>query len=230
MEILQNEKLVQQSIADKAEKEQPEVAQYPDEIREIEEPVNDPLQDDPSPDEMGNKKRKRKDKKTKKAAAMAATLAESGARNDDLYDQILLAVVGVLDEVKSQGNVAAWIRAGGLWGLPRAATPTDPDDPASQDISATVAPGTGDGERDCKRTKAADELSSLPTGNDALSTAAVLPARSDLPVSDSTSRSVDTPASSPMWFEDPTTVRYWVDRGKRVLEEMGIPILHGIER
>ncbi|KZT03035.1 uncharacterized protein LAESUDRAFT_381728 [Laetiporus sulphureus 93-53] len=33
-----------------------------------------------------------------------------------LYDETLLAVIGILDQVRRQSNVAAWLRAGGLWG------------------------------------------------------------------------------------------------------------------
>ncbi|EPQ53321.1 hypothetical protein GLOTRDRAFT_45955, partial [Gloeophyllum trabeum ATCC 11539] len=32
------------------------------------------------------------------------------------YDATLLAVVGVLDAVRAESNVAGWIRRGGLWG------------------------------------------------------------------------------------------------------------------
>ncbi|TCD71081.1 hypothetical protein EIP91_000173 [Steccherinum ochraceum] len=235
LEILQNEKLVLQSIADRAASDSAGVAQNTEEIPDTEDAVAETLEDDPSPDEQG-KKRKRKDKKAKKAAAMVATLAESSARGDDPYDQTLLAVVGILDEVKVQGNVAAWIRTGGLWGHPQEAVLTNQDTPASQEVSNTNTSGTEDSERDTKRTKGADESLSLraePTGNDAISTTAGLPASSDPAATvdgEATSHSVDAPASTPMWFEDPATVRYWVSRGRKVLEEMGIPILHGIER
>ncbi|OCH84942.1 hypothetical protein OBBRIDRAFT_740716 [Obba rivulosa] len=42
------------------------------------------------------------------------------------YDETLLCVVGVLEEVKHQRNVAAWIRAGGLWGPDRAPAEESP--------------------------------------------------------------------------------------------------------
>lgn len=32
------------------------------------------------------------------------------------YDETLLAVIGILDTIKMEDNVAGWIRAGGLWG------------------------------------------------------------------------------------------------------------------
>lgn len=32
------------------------------------------------------------------------------------YDETLLAIIGILDTIKMEDNVAGWIRAGGLWG------------------------------------------------------------------------------------------------------------------
>jgi hypothetical protein len=32
-----------------------------------------------------------------------------------VFDPTLVAVIGVLEEIKKQTNVAGWIRAGGLW-------------------------------------------------------------------------------------------------------------------
>ncbi|TFK46305.1 hypothetical protein OE88DRAFT_1638491 [Heliocybe sulcata] len=36
-----------------------------------------------------------------------------------VYDQTLLAIIGILDETRVQSNVAGWIRGGGLWGPKR---------------------------------------------------------------------------------------------------------------
>ena len=62
--------------------------------------------------------------------------------NEAGFDEALLAVIGILEEVKTQGNVGAWIRSGGLWAggtpppesiipmsekLSRASSPTDPE-------------------------------------------------------------------------------------------------------
>lgn len=35
------------------------------------------------------------------------------------YDETLLGVIGILEAVKHESNVAGWIRAGGLWGRGR---------------------------------------------------------------------------------------------------------------
>jgi hypothetical protein len=38
--------------------------------------------------------------------------------SDEQYDQTLLAVIGILDTLKLESNVASWIRAGGLFQSP----------------------------------------------------------------------------------------------------------------
>jgi hypothetical protein len=37
------------------------------------------------------------------------------SEGDEQYDQTLLAVIGILDTLKLESNVASWMRAGGLW-------------------------------------------------------------------------------------------------------------------
>ena len=39
---------------------------------------------------------------------------ESGKVEEEHYDELLLAVIGILDRLKLQGNVAGWMRSGGL--------------------------------------------------------------------------------------------------------------------
>ncbi|KAL6310255.1 hypothetical protein BKA93DRAFT_721428 [Sparassis latifolia] len=68
----------------------------------------------PEADADASRKRKRKEKKLKKRAARLEGMDVS--KPDTHFDETLLAVVGVLDEIKGQSNVAAWIRTGGLWG------------------------------------------------------------------------------------------------------------------
>ena len=40
----------------------------------------------------------------------------------------------------------------------------------------------------------------------------------------------ETPIPQKMWFEDERVLGHWAARGRRALEEMGIPVEHGIER
>lgn len=187
-------------------------------------------------EEPDNKKRKRKDKKAKKAAALAASIAEFQARRSDPYDHVLLAVIGVLEEVKTQGNVAAWIRSGGLWGTSEDGDYGDKHIVASRDNTLSA---DEDGMRDSKRTKGSAELLSLhaePTGNDVISsTIPPIPAGPVMAAiggSGAVNRAdiENSSAPAPMWFENVDTVRRWADKGRKVLEEMGIPIVHGIER
>ena len=59
----------------------------------------------------------RKEKKERKKAAKAAEIMKDSPSIK--YDETLLAVVGILDTMRVQTNVAAWIRAGGLWATKR---------------------------------------------------------------------------------------------------------------
>ncbi|THH32655.1 hypothetical protein EUX98_g1510 [Antrodiella citrinella] len=184
------------------------------------------------------KKRKRKDKKAKKAAALAASVAEFQARREDPYDHVLLAVIGILEEVKVQGNVAAWIRSGGLWGVSEG-NGLDDKSLASRDSTvhcSTPSTVDKDGTRESKRTKGSDELPSLhaeASGNDAISS--TIPSSSE---PDATTESVvaardadgDSSAPAPLWFENAKTIGLWADKGRKILEKMGIPIVHGIGR
>jgi hypothetical protein len=115
------------------------------------------------------------------------------------YDETLLAVIGVLDEIKGQSNVAGWIRAGGLWGLPGDPGPSlmagAVDDPSSPLTPTTqVVSGTG-------------------TGNDAVTTP---------------DTNADKDADEKMWFDYEPTLRYWVRRGRAALGALGIEVVHGI--
>lgn len=43
----------------------------------------------------------------------------SQSRGGEEYDPTPLAAIGILGEIKTQSNVAGWIRTGGLWGPPQ---------------------------------------------------------------------------------------------------------------
>lgn len=61
--------------------------------------------------EVLDRKRKREAKKQRKKD-------EKRMKKDSVecaYDETLLAVIGILDTIKTQGNIAGWIRAEGLW-------------------------------------------------------------------------------------------------------------------
>lgn len=221
---------------------------------------------DPENAEENTRKRRRKEKKEQKRlkAALKAG-SEEQQQFPQTYDETLLAVIGVLEEVKTQRNVAAWMRAGGLWGpakRPIAAVSRESDDahdrpPSPVLVSSSPAalsptgddsampdvnPGEEENAEACmddrtarrkerkhrrqlvKRQQASTnpvtQPELLPAGNDARST----------PVPETSVQRDGTPeASNPtMWFEHPPTVQYWASRGRQALEELEIPVHHGI--
>lgn len=218
-------------------------------------------------DLAGTKKRKRLAKKLRKREERLAKAADAEEEDDaGAFDPTLLAVVGVLDEVKRQRNVAAWIRAGGLWGAAgdepvggeendsgsdvvqgeSRDAPVDGQD-VTQGVSEGDAPagidedGRDAGKRKRRRRRSrrrgdetrldgtsniapgeeAVERPTSPSGNDQVST----DIKADAPDEDK-----DTVKVQPMWFEDPATLRYWVQRGRGALQELGLTAEHGIER
>ncbi|KAI0338112.1 hypothetical protein BDW22DRAFT_1303235, partial [Trametopsis cervina] len=78
--------------------------------------------------------RKKKTKEEKKLQAAMLDPHHSSRK----FDETLVAVVGVLDEARKQQNIAAWIRAGGLWGSETLTAPT-----TSQSQSGSSVPGMG---------------------------------------------------------------------------------------
>lgn len=155
------------------------------------------------PVEEVSKKRKRLEKKeTKRAAKRAQLAAADEARAGQAFDETLLAVVGVLDAVREQQNVAAWIRAGGLWGP----HPVPAQREAQDGVKEKPVPST--------------------SGNDAASS----PSAEATQTTGAAQEVAEEPVHQPLWFEHPPTLAHWVARGRQALESLRIPIVHGIER
>lgn len=152
--------------------------------------------------------KKKKEKKKKKLAAAAEAGNAPG-----VFDNTLLAIIGVLDALKHESNVAGWIRAGGLWG-PQGVRPV-----TSEDDKGTSTPSVADGQSDTTPTGSEGQELVVAEGNNA----------SDAVVSESVPKE-PAPAPALMWFEHQPTVAYWVERGQRACEELGIQVEHGIER
>ncbi|KAJ3534754.1 hypothetical protein NMY22_g6784 [Coprinellus aureogranulatus] len=165
--------------------------------------------------------RKRKGGKKATKFADRVAQAEANATGEDgqplEYDGTLLAVIGVLDAIKEESNVAGWMRSGGLLNVvarSRSGTPGPTKKRRQSDIE--LSPDT--------------ETSSSP-----------LPPSSS-PPSPSSSSSVEqkqeetgvpleeTPSPVPhhLWFDHPNAFRYWVSRGRHALNALGIPINHGV--
>ena len=137
------------------------------------------------------------------------------------YDQTLLAVVGILDTIKAESNVAGWIRAGklsggGLGGDGDEVTFHDSREVGDQDED-DPPPGSKR-----KRNDKTDVISSVPPGN---SSPPLTPSGSSSPPPQTT---LDSEHPQTMWFEDPAVLEYWAAQGRKALEDLGIEIHAGI--
>ncbi|OCB88877.1 hypothetical protein A7U60_g3972 [Sanghuangporus baumii] len=65
--------------------------------------------------EKARKKRKEEKKKKRQETIDAVEEKEAFLSETGQYDSALLAIIGILDAIKQESNVAGWIRAGGLW-------------------------------------------------------------------------------------------------------------------
>lgn len=131
---------------------------------------------------------------------LSPTDALSELAEKEPYDSILLAVIGILETVKLQSNVAGWVRKGRL-------------------LATQGRLGEG-GASDVNVVKAEDgktvSNTVVQTGNDASSTSdpAMTPEQAHL--------------QTKMWFDDSSILAYWVAQGRRALIELGIPVAHGV--
>ncbi|PIL32551.1 hypothetical protein GSI_05254 [Ganoderma sinense ZZ0214-1] len=213
-----------------------------------------------------SKKRKRKEKKLQKRAALLEQMSNGEGKPTVIYDETLLAVIGVLGEIKSQANVAAWIRAGGLWGshgppasasesqkvevvattattLPTSSKVTldvldakaEDKAAAESDDSTLSAEEAKAGKRKKKRARVRGPTPVLvgdiersgdvvAVGNDEVTAVPM----SSLPVSETVAE--PEIEEQKMWFEHADVFAYWAERGRKMLEELDIPVEHGIER
>jgi len=186
---------------------------------------------DPPPSTSASKKRKRKEKReVERKASRAEPIPVTE------YDETLLAIIGILDEVKHQSNVASWVKANGLWGPYRHRDPAnfDVDTPthenvrkSREDITTLSDSGSVDsGRRGEGKKKRRDAVT-------AFFEASVMegPEDSGSPYAPAIEQPNQTNTSeTPLWFDNPPTMRHWVDRGRNALETLGIPVGHGLKQ
>lgn len=144
------------------------------------------------------------------------------------FDPTLLAVIGILDTIKLQSNVAGWIRDGGLWGpggapSSRSTPPVDEDDSGRKDqpkrrkLEDTVA------DEDVRADAPVEPEATVNTGNDQGAPASPVaePLSSSSPKSENVvEKSISpepAPAPNPMWFENEATMAYWVEQGEKAV-------------
>jgi len=177
-----------------------------------------------------SKKRKRKEKRE---ALPKVSRAEPVPGIE--YDETLLAIVGILDVVKHQSNVASWVKTSGLWGpYPPQNLPTpninasthdhlhnNREDVVTLSDSESVDSGRrGERKKQRRDTVAVSSKASVTEG----------PENSDLHRAPTNEKKDESNTSeAPMWFDNPLTTRYWADRGRSALETLGIPVEHGLK-
>ncbi|KAF9231376.1 hypothetical protein BU15DRAFT_68384 [Melanogaster broomeanus] len=120
------------------------------------------------------------------------------------FDVTLLSAIGVLDAIKLQSNVAAWIRGGGLWHTIEKSVEVGAVLDVEELSERAVQAGLG---KPDIRDDNMDTTSVVQPGNDASTT---------------------TELQATMWFNDPSTLAYWVGRGRNALNELGIEVSHGV--
>ncbi|EAU81625.2 phosphoprotein phosphatase [Coprinopsis cinerea okayama7 len=170
-------------------------------------------------EEEDSRKRKRKAKKErKKAERLASAKAEAldpmdaGGRPLE-YDQTLLAIIGVLDTIKNEDNVAGWMRNGGL--VRSGHYPRPSPGPSQLTKRRRVS--------DESRSSLEEPPPSPPPSSD------------DQPPVHDVSGEVKPPEAATnvpldvnLWFENRDAFAYWTDRGRRALEDLGIELKPGV--
>jgi len=179
----------------------------------------------PPPPIPTSKKRKRKGKReVERGASRAEPVPEIE------YDETLLAVIGILDEVRHQSNVASWVKANGLWGPHPPRSLVNPNiDVTTHDLlgnnregmTTLSDSGSMDSGRRGKGKKKRWDAAPMMEGSDDVGPPYV-------PTTENRDRS-STP-EMPLWFGNPSTMRHWVGRGRGALEAAGIPIEHGLKQ
>jgi hypothetical protein len=176
------------------------------------------------------RERKRKEKKLFKkeklllAKEQQLEVQGNGVEEEESYDELLLAVIGILDALKHEGNVAGWMRGGGLVRVVGGDQETLPPNPRRFSLSPSLFHLPYKTLLDQETTGVPlftfDELASstTPTGNNM--------------------NSASTPTPTPvipqsqyhplLWYERPCVLSHWVQRGRKALAELGIDIIHGV--
>ena len=132
---------------------------------------------------------------------------------DPGYDITLLAVIGILEEMKEQRSVVAWVRNEGLWGGAKA--------PNEKKETKAVTPADVNNEGDESKVATGSADGSTNDQND--------PKQISIAVGNGGPSGTLSPTKA--WFQDAENLRYWAVRGRAVCTRLGIdPDEHGVER
>lgn len=118
-------------------------------------------------------------------------------------DRILLAIIGILEEMRSQSSSPAWIRGGRIWGTKGCPASTEGLEEGADTTESTVPAALED-----------------PTGE-------TDDVKSDMSIS-SVDAASELGSVALQWWEVEEVVQHWVERATLVLKEMSIPVVPGI--
>lgn len=124
------------------------------------------------------------------------------------YDPTLLAIIGILDAIKHESNVASWIREGGLWG------------PSLMPVSSLSQSAVG--------VMTGNDASLCPATGDVLDAVAITSEAPNIHATNEDPSPTQPELGKDMWFERPPSLAYWARRGREAVSELGIRIASGI--
>lgn len=136
------------------------------------------------------------------------------------YDETLLAVIGILDHIKYEGNIAGWVRSGGLLRID-----------SFEDVKPVTKRGVSPPPTPSPRRQRIGDNFNLAIVDEHISLPSTLPPPSSSPQNmgvGSSSADSEESLSPGFWFERPAVMRYWVGQGRRALEELDIEAVSGI--
>lgn len=234
----------------------PDATSTAPESEDVKSPSNSgPTQGDEEPNTRKRKRKEKKEnKKKERIEQQLKKLTDESQNPAGVYDETLLAVVGILDAVKRESNVSAWIRSGGLIkSLIEGGDDGRQASAGSEGTSASVEE-LGSPKKKAKlseeergqRSLGKEESLALVTFDHPPPPASspppheTSPKREEEDVESETERTGvpldDAPAGKggeksveeQLWFNHPGTLSYWALRGKKVLTDMGIDIVVGV--
>ncbi|KAG6336426.1 hypothetical protein ID866_2669 [Astraeus odoratus] len=216
-------------------------------------------QSEPVPSKTHEKKKKRKRKQHQEAVASPtpdpdgisdSNISEDGPAGTsppgvpdidvEPFDVTLLGVVGILDEIKRQSNVAGWIRAGGLWGDSERHHGVHFHAATKMSEQLTSLEMTTDKGESLGKMRHRDDDDGDATSEEFAKAAVACGSTKDLQrgAEDDTHVKCDPattavvgeePLSVSTWFAQPSTLAYWAARGRKALVELGIEVGHGVK-
>ncbi|KIL59655.1 hypothetical protein M378DRAFT_169051 [Amanita muscaria Koide BX008] len=134
-----------------------------------------------------------------------------------MYDCTLLAVIGVLDAVKRESNVAAWVRKRGLRRTIEEEERDDMSQMANFKEKGEITDFDSDASTDC---------ATSPPETEKDNGGSKRPRRVSAGNSEGLS---GNPTKEGLWFEDELTMSYWVERGIGSLKELHIEVDAGVK-